>query len=132
MSANKVDGATVMIVDDYDDTRAMMRAMLEMKGCLVLEAVNGLEAVKIAIRECTDIDLILMDLKMPVLDGYEATRRILAQNATCHIPIVAMSAHCDGNWRDEALAAGARECVSKPIDFALLDKVMNRFVGQDH
>ena len=100
----------VLIVDDYEDTREMLKMMLEMRGCVVVEAANGLEAVEVAMREKPD--LILMDLNMPVLDGWEATRRLTTQEATRHIPIVAITANCAGNSGDRALAAGARECMS--------------------
>lgn len=118
---------TVLIVEDFDDTRAFIRMLLEMKGCHVLEAVNGKEAVEAAAAHCSEIDLILMDLRMPVMTGVEATRRIHDQAETCRVPIVAMSAHCEGRWRDEALAAGAIDCFSKPIEFELLDELLSRY-----
>ncbi len=118
---------TVLVVEDFDDTRAMIRLLLEMKGYRVLEAVNGREAVESASSHCSEIDLILMDLRMPVMTGVEATRRIRERSETCLLPIVAMSAHCEGNWRDEALAAGATDCFSKPIEFDLLEKIVSRY-----
>lgn len=117
---------TVLVVEDFDDTRAMMKMVLEMKGCRVVEAINGREAVEITARQCPD--LILMDLRMPVMSGIEATRLILAQAETCHVPIVAISAHCEGNWKEEALEAGAVGCVEKPVDFDALDKVLFQFL----
>ena len=118
---------TVLVVEDFDDTRAMIRMLLEMKGCHVLEAVNGREAVEAASEHCSEINLILMDLRMPVMTGVEATRRIHEQSRTCAVPIVAMSAHCEGSWREEALAAGAIDCFSKPIDFPLLEEILGRY-----
>ena len=120
---------TVLVVEDFDDTRAFIRMLLEMKGCRVLEAVNGREAVETASGHCTEIDLILMDLRMPVMTGVEATRLIHGQTETCRVPIVAMSAHCEGNWKAEALAAGAADCFSKPIEFGLLDEILGRYVA---
>lgn len=120
---------TVLIVEDFDDTRAFIRMLLEMKGCHVLEAVNGKEAVEAAAAHCAEIDLILMDLRMPVMTGVEATRRIREQVETYRVPIVAMSAHCEGMWRDEALAAGAIDCFSKPIEFGLLDAILGRYAA---
>lgn len=120
---------TVLIVEDFDDTRAFIRMLLEMRGCHVLEAVNGKEAVEAAAVHCAEIDLILMDLRMPVMTGIEATRRIRERAETCHVPIVAMSAHCEGSWRDEALAAGAIDCFSKPIEFGLLDDILGRYAA---
>ncbi len=120
---------TVLVVEDFDDTRTMIRMLLEMKGCRVIEAVNGREAVEAASQHCAEIDLILMDLRMPVMTGVEATRLIHGQSETSAVPIVAMSAHCEGGWRDEALAAGAIECFSKPIEFGLLEEILGRYAA---
>jgi CheY-like chemotaxis protein len=124
-----VSDRTVLVVEDFDDTRAFIRMLLEMKGCNVLEAVNGREAVEAASAHCAEIDLILMDLRMPVMTGVEATRLIHEQSETRSVPIVAMSAHCEGNWREEALAAGAIDCFSKPIEFRLLDEILGRYAA---
>jgi CheY-like chemotaxis protein len=124
-----VPDRTVLVVEDFDDTRAFIRMLLEMKGCHVLEAVNGREAVETASAHSSEIDLILMDLRMPVMTGVEATRHIRAQSESWRVPIVAMSAHCEGNWRDEALAAGAVDCFSKPIEFGLLDEILGRYAA---
>jgi CheY-like chemotaxis protein len=125
-----VPDRTVLVVEDFDDTRAMIRLLLEMKGCRVLEAVNGREAVDAASARGSEINLILMDLRMPVMTGVEATRLIHEQSETRRVPIVAMSAHCEGNWRDEALAAGAVDCFSKPIEFGLLDEIIGRYAPE--
>jgi CheY-like chemotaxis protein len=124
-----VPDRTVLVVEDFDDTRAFIRMLLEMKGCHVLEAVNGREAVEAATAHCSEIDLILMDLRMPVMTGVEATRRIRGQSETCRVPVVAMSAHCEGNWRGEAMLAGAVECFSKPIEFSLLEEILQRYAA---
>ncbi len=118
---------TVMVVEDFDDTRQMMRMLLEMEGCRVLEAANGQEAVELARARRDEIDLILMDLTMPVLDGYEATRRILARPETHDIPVVAVSAHCDAEHMGAALDAGCLACVGKPVDFGLLTQLVSRY-----
>lgn len=120
----------VLVVEDFDDTRVMMKMLLEMEGCQVLEAVNGREAVEIAATHGPEINLILMDLRMPVMTGVEATRLIHERAETCHLPIVAMSAHCEGHWREDALAAGAVECVAKPVDIPVLEKLLSRFLTQ--
>lgn len=117
----------VLIVDDYRDVRFMLKVLLEMKGCAVMEATNGQEAVNIVARKCDDIDLILMDLRMPLMDGVEATRRIRAQGASCNIPIVAISAHCEDDWESEATVAGAVECVKKPIDLEVLSHLLDKY-----
>ncbi len=115
----------VLIVEDFEDTRELIKMIVLMKGCLVAEATNGAEGVEAAIRERPD--LILMDLNLPVLDGWEATRRIAMQNETKHIPVVAISAHCKNEWKQKALAAGARDCLQKPIDFAMFDSLLERY-----
>lgn len=120
---------TVLVVEDFDDTRAFIRMLLEMSGCRVLEAVNGKEAVETAVAHCSEINLILMDLRMPVMTGLEATRRIREQTETCRMPVVAMSAHCEGDWRDEALAAGAAACFGKPIEAGLLGEIIARYAA---
>ena len=120
---------TVPVVEDFDDTRAFIRMLLEMKGCHVLEAVDGREAVEAASAHCAEIDLILMDLRMPVMTGVEATRLIREQSETCRVPIVAMSAHCEGSWREEALAAGAVDCFGKPIEFGPPDEILGRYTA---
>ena len=120
---------TVLVVEDFDDTRAFIRMLLEMKGCQVLEAVNGREAVEAAAAHCSEIDLILMNLRMPVMTGVAATRLIREKSETCRVPIVAMSARCEGNRRDEALAAGAADPFGKPIDPGLLDEIIDRYAA---
>ena len=120
---------TVLVVEDFDDTRAFIRMLLEMKGCQVLEAVNGREAVEAASAHCPEIDLILMDLRMPVMTGVQATRLIREQSETCRVPIVAMAEHCEGAWREEALAAGVVDCFGKPIEFSLLEEILGRYAA---
>ncbi|HYG10366.1 MAG TPA: response regulator [Pyrinomonadaceae bacterium] len=117
---------TVLVVDDSSDIRELMRMILQMKNCLVIEAVNGQEAVELAPQ--VHPNLILMDLSMPVLDGYEATRLLKAQDITQNIPIVAVSAFCDMENQHKAVAAGCVECVSKPIDFTAIGEVVNRYL----
>ena len=126
MGEAQTGNRTVLVVDDSGDIRELMRMMLQMKNCMVIEAANGQEAVELAPRVCPN--LILMDLSMPVLDGYEATRLIKAQLKTQNIPIVAVSAFCDVENRHKAVAAGCIECVSKPIDFAVIGEVVNRYL----
>lgn len=119
-----MDGRTVLVVDDDADIRELLGMMLKMKGCLVFEAADGSQAVKLAPQ--VHPALILMDLSMPVLDGYEATRRLKAQPELCGIPVVAVSAHCDPQHRQRALAAGCSECVGKPVDFRLLVELLEK------
>lgn len=116
----------VMVVEDYDDTREFLGMLLKMKGCHVVEAKNGREAVELA--KSDGFALILMDLGLPILDGIAATRQILARPSTKNIPIVAVSAHCcQSDWKQKALDAGARECVEKPIDVDKLSGLLKKF-----
>lgn len=117
----------VMIVEDFNDTREMLKLMLEMKGCDVVEAVDGREAVDYALDD--GLDLILMDLNLPVLSGYEATRQIVSFPSTKHIPVVAISAQCSVERKQRALDAGCLECLDKPIDMLALDKVLHRYAA---
>jgi len=124
--ANRYD-RTIMIVEDYDDTRYLLKRLLESKGYRVLEAVNGQEAVEIAKTEHPD--LILMDLDLPILDGIEATQHLRQQSATKSVPIVAVTAYPMSYTHVKAFAKGCNEYLSKPIDFDELDKLLTRYVG---
>lgn len=117
---------TVLVVEDFEDNRFMMRRLLEMSGYRVVEAVNGREAVEKAQTERPD--LILMDLSLPQLDGLAATRRIREQDDLGKVPIVAVSAHDTSDFHAEALAAGCNEYVTKPIDFDQLESLLQRLV----
>ena len=125
MGVIRSDGGTVMVVDDSDDIRGLLGMMLRMRGYGVVEAEDGWRAVELARQ--VHPDLILMDLSMPVLDGYEATRRIREDEKTCRIPVVAVSAFCDTHsGRLKALEAGCVECVPKPVDLAVLGGLLRK------
>lgn len=117
---------TIMVVEDFEDNRFMMRRLLEMSGFHVLEAINGEEAVEIARREHPA--LILMDLSLPLLDGLAATRRIRQYEELREVPIVAVSAHDTADFHADALAAGCNDYVTKPIDFDQLEALLNRLL----
>lgn len=119
----------ILVADDTDDIRLMIRVMLENKGHRVVEAADGREAVELATREHPDV--ILMDLSMPVMDGIEATRRLSGQPETSDMPIIAVTAHsADSAWRRRALSAGCIDCVGKPVDFRRLDQLISGARGQ--
>jgi CheY-like chemotaxis protein len=124
MDEKKDSRLTVLVVEDFEDNRFMMRRLLEMSGYRVVEAVNGQQAVETARRERPAI--ILMDLSLPMLDGLAATRRIREQDELSKVPIVAVSAHDSADFHAEALAAGCDEYVTKPIDFDHLVQLLNR------
>ncbi len=119
-------GCTIMVVEDHDDTRLLLRHVLETKGYRVLEAINGQEAVDIANREHPD--LILMDLDLPILDGISATQRIRHQAQMVSVPIVAVTAYPMSYTRVKAFAKGCDEYMAKPIDLSKLEELVTRYL----
>ena len=126
MTETNGERPTVLVVEDFEDNRFMMRRLLEMSGYRVVEAVNGAQAVEVAASERPD--LILMDLSLPKLDGLAATRRIRQHADLRDVPIVAVSAHDTADFHAEALAAGCNEYVTKPIDFDQLVQLLSRLI----
>jgi two-component system cell cycle response regulator DivK len=120
---------TIMVVEDFEDNRFMMRRLLEMSGYRVVEAVNGEQAVELAQRERPH--LILMDLSLPILDGLAATRRIRQHAELRRVPIIAVSAHDTSDFHADALAAGCNDYVTKPIDFEQLESLLSRLIPED-
>ena len=114
--------ASILVVDDFDDTRLLLRTWLERRGFRVIEAENGIEAVDTAKRESPD--LIIMDMEMPQLDGLSATRRIRQQEKMSEVPIVAVSAYGADQFRELALEAGCDEYVSTPFEPVALEKII--------
>ena len=113
----------ILVADDLGDTREVMRLLLEQRGHEVIEAANGREAVERAVQERPDF--VLMDLNMPVMDGFHATRCLRNAGETAQIPIVALSAHAgDDQWRAKALECGCDEYYAKPLDFDDLDSLL--------
>lgn len=108
--------ATILVAEDHFDSRHALRTLLEAVGYRALEARNGREAIEQAVAEHPD--LILMDIMMPRLDGFEATRHLRNDDRTQSVPIIAVTA-MEGA-RDRALEAGADDVVPKPIDTRLL------------
>ena len=122
---NEKSTPTIMIVEDYDDTRLLLKKGLEGLGYSVLEASNGQEAVDIAARE--HLDLILMDLDLPILDGIVATQRI-RQQSNMRVPIVAVTAYPMSYTRVKAFSEGCDEYMAKPIDMTELARLVNRYL----
>ena len=114
--------ARVLLVEDTEDNRVMMRRLLEMSGYCVMEAVNGLEAVTQAERE--EPEIILMDLSLPLVDGLAATRRIRQLSSLKDVPIIAVSAHDTLDFHAEALVAGCDAYITKPIDYTELEDLI--------
>jgi CheY-like chemotaxis protein len=115
---------TILVVEDNEMNREMLSRRLERKGYTVLIATDG--DTGIAVARANKPDLILMDMSLPVVDGWEATRRMKADHALQHIPVVALTAHAMANDRDKALEAGCDDYDTKPIELPrLLAKIEN-------
>jgi two-component system, cell cycle response regulator DivK len=112
----------ILIVEDNEMNRDMLSRRLERKGYSITMAVDGGAGVEKAIAEVPN--LILMDMSLPVLDGWEATRRVKANPQTRHIPVIALTAHAMTGDRDKAIQAGCDDYDTKPIDLPrLLSKI---------
>jgi two-component system, cell cycle response regulator DivK len=107
----------ILVVEDNQDYRELLSYYLLNSGFEVVIARNGREAIDCAERHLPQ--MILMDLNLPVMDGWEATRLIKELQATAHIPVLAISANCS-EGKEKIIAAGAVGCVQKPIDITLL------------
>ena len=117
---------TILVVDDFDDTRWLLKTWLERKGYRVVEAMNGNQAVTTAQSEPPD--LIIMDLEMPELDGLAATRKIRGLKRLSGVPIVAVSAYGAEQFRGPALQAGCNEYVSTPFEPEELERLIRSYV----
>jgi CheY-like chemotaxis protein len=112
----------ILYVEDNDDNVYVLKNRLARAGHAVSIATDGAEGVKLAAAE--QPDLVLMDLSLPVIDGWEATRRIKAAPETRHIPVIALSAHAMTGDREKALAAGCDDFDTKPVEIQrLLGKI---------
>lgn len=117
---------TILVVDDFEDTRLLLRTWLQQKGYRVVEAANGKQAV--AETESHRPDLIIMDVEMPELNGLAATRKIRALASSEELPIVIVSAYAADEFRDEALAAGCNEFVSTPFEPDKLEQLIRSLI----
>jgi CheY-like chemotaxis protein len=114
MGERETKDLKVLLVEDFEDTRLFMRLALEDQGFIVFEAENGQVAVETAIREKPDV--ILMDLTLPLMDGFAATK-LIRQNAELkNVPVIAITAHQEVDFRSDAKASGFDAYVTKPID----------------
>ncbi len=119
----------ILLVEDNDMNRNMISRRLARRGFEIVFALTGREAVEKALSESPD--LILMDLSLPDVDGWEATRRIKAQTATASIPIIALTAHAMTGDRERALEAGADEYETKPVELTRLLEKIGSFLGSE-
>ncbi|RCW83113.1 response regulator [Phyllobacterium bourgognense] len=112
----------ILLVEDNEMNRDMLSRRLERRGYEVIIATDGLAGVEAAVSNKPD--LVLMDMSLPVIDGWEATRRIKGNPATAAIPVIALTAHAMAGDREKAMEAGCDDYDTKPIELpALLDKI---------
>jgi CheY-like chemotaxis protein len=111
----------VLYVEDNEDNVYVLKTRLTRKGYTVLIASDGAEGVSMAVAEQPEV--ILMDLSLPVLDGWEATRRIKAAETTRHIPVIALTSHAMTGDKEKALAAGCDDFDTKPVE---LDRLIGK------
>lgn len=116
----------ILVVEDKEDARTMMKVLINMTGYKAVVAEHGQEAIERA--EEVEPDLIFMDLSMPVMDGIEATQTLREREKFAETPIIALTAY--GELRgQEALEAGCNEVVPKPIDFERLEPILHRYLS---
>jgi CheY-like chemotaxis protein len=115
----------ILVVENDEDNRLMLKILLETWNYRVLEAENGIEAVKIAREECPD--LIVMDVKMPYLDGFDAARQIRQSAKISGVPIVFLSGCAESSYRSAASVAGGNEYLVKPFNFDELENTLGKY-----
>ena len=118
----------ILVVEDQEDLRGVLRTLLTGSGYAMLEAVDGETGV--ARAKSDQPDLILMDIQMPVLDGYEATRRIKADPDLAATPVIAVSSFAMKGDEEKARAAGCDHCVTKPYSPMQLLRVIRGYLGE--
>lgn len=116
----------VLIVDDDDDSRLMLKILLEMWNYRVIEAKDASEAINITENNC--LDLILLDVKMPDLDGFDVTQKIRLSAKTESVPIVFLSGCAEAVYKQRATAVGANEYLVKPLDFRELETTLGKYI----
>ena len=119
--------ATILVVEDFEDTRLLMKVWLEKRGYRVIEAGDGERAVELALSEVPD--LIIMDVEMPGVDGLTATRRIRSHDSLRTIPIITVSAYTADEYRGPAIEAGSNEYVSTPFEPQVLGNLIDNFLS---
>jgi CheY-like chemotaxis protein len=128
MGSGESGQKTVLIVDDYDEMRTMTRHALESFGYRVLEAASGMDAVKMA--QADSPDLILLDLSMPAMDGFATLHRLRRLLGLRDVPVIAVSAHAAREIREDALAAGCRDFITKPFQIEKLMSAVERHLAE--
>jgi CheY-like chemotaxis protein len=111
---------TILLVEDNEMNRNMLSRRLERRGYAVIIAVDGVQALEMVRSEAPD--LVLMDMSLPEMDGWEVVRRLRADGSTGHLPIIALTAHAMSGDRERALEAGCNDYDVKPVDLPRLEE----------
>jgi two-component system cell cycle response regulator DivK len=124
--ALEIKKSTILYVEDNPDNRSLIRRVLEAEGYAMVEAINAKQALEKL--ENTNIDLVLMDINMPEMDGYTLTARIKSIQKFSKIPIIAVTANVMRGDREKSLGAGCDGYIQKPIDIDTLSMQIERFI----
>ena len=119
--------AKILLVEDNEMNRDMLSRRLIRRGFDVVTAVDGAQGVDMAVSESPD--LILLDMSLPVMNGWDVAQKLKADSSTSSIPTIALTAHAMGGDRERALEAGCDEYETKPVEFKRLLEKMNKFLG---
>ena len=122
--------ANILYVEDNFDNRVLVKRILMVEDHIVFEAADGQEGIEVAEREKGDLDLILVDINMPEMDGYEVTKRLRKIPELAHIPIVAVTANVLRGDRERSLEAGCDGYIQKPLNVDLLPSQVEAFLHQ--
>lgn len=128
--SKRLQDKNILLVDDNEMNRYMVQHVLSLEGARTSVAVNGQEAVDILAAEPTNFDAVLMDIQMPVMDGLEATRIIRTVLKLTHLPLIICSAGVQSEDRDQAMAAGANEFMTKPIQLDVLADALHQTMSE--
>ena len=124
-----MDAATILYIEDNTDNRTLVRRVLQIEGYRVMEAESGFKAFEMLRSEIPD--LVLMDINLPDMDGYEITTRLKQMPSLARVPVIAMTANVMKGDREKTLAAGCDGYISKPIDIDTLPGQIARFLRKN-
>jgi two-component system, cell cycle response regulator DivK len=119
--------AKILVVEDNEINRDMMVRRLQRRGYTIVTAVDGQQGIDMTQSETPDI--VLMDMSLPIVDGWEATRQIKSNPSVRHIPVVGLTAHAMVGDRDKAINAGCDDYATKPVEFEKLVELINRLIA---
>lgn len=117
---------TILVIEDTRDTRELIKVILELEGYRVLEAVNGFDGLEMARRNRPDA--IVLDMSLPLMDGYKATKRLRREPGLTTVPIIACTAYNRWEWHGKAIAAGCTHFLTKPLEPKALVAVLARYL----